>query len=87
MASALVLATILIGLIPSTSAYDFYVGGRDGWVQNPKESYNNWASRMRFQVNDKLGNQILYSKFMILLSICNMLMIRMQMNFFDSIQV
>ncbi|CAI9089377.1 OLC1v1023942C1 [Oldenlandia corymbosa var. corymbosa] len=35
-------------------AYTFYVGGRDGWVLNPKEEYNQWASRMRFLINDTL---------------------------------
>ncbi|KAL6196531.1 hypothetical protein ACLB2K_032146 [Fragaria x ananassa] len=34
--------------------YKFYVGGRDGWVLKPSESYNHWAERNRFQVNDTL---------------------------------
>ncbi|ONK70135.1 uncharacterized protein A4U43_C05F30620 [Asparagus officinalis] len=51
-----VLAQILLmGLMTSSSAYDFYVGGRAGWIQSPKQSYNNWAGRMRFHINDKLG--------------------------------
>ncbi|XP_030549363.1 early nodulin-like protein 1 [Rhodamnia argentea] len=37
-----------------SEAYDFYVGGKDGWVQNPSEGYNQWAGRNRFQVNDTL---------------------------------
>ncbi|KAJ6801245.1 putative early nodulin-like protein 1 [Iris pallida] len=50
----LLVAVILIGLISASSAYDFYVGGRDGWTQSPSESYSHWAQRMRFQVHDKL---------------------------------
>lgn len=38
-------------------AYDFYVGGKNGWAPNPSEAFSNWASRNRFQVNDKLGNK------------------------------
>ncbi|OAY54877.1 early nodulin-like protein 1 [Manihot esculenta] len=38
----------------SSVAYNFYVGGRDGWVLNPSEKYNDWAGRNRFQVNDTL---------------------------------
>ncbi|KAL8201500.1 hypothetical protein R6Q57_012839 [Mikania cordata] len=34
--------------------YTFYVGGKDGWVVDPRESYNHWAERNRFQVNDSL---------------------------------
>lgn len=41
-------------LINSCYAYQFYVGGSAGWVPNPSEKYNNWAERMRFQVNDTL---------------------------------
>nr|GMD92479.1 early nodulin-like protein 2 [Ipomoea batatas] len=39
---------------PSYDALEFDVGGNDGWVLNPSESYNHWAARMRFQVNDTL---------------------------------
>ncbi|GLT35186.1 hypothetical protein SLA2020_096590 [Shorea laevis] len=46
--------TTVISLISSSQAYKFYVGGRDGWVANPKENYNHWAGRNRFQVNDTL---------------------------------
>jgi len=53
--ASFMLAAVLMCLISTASAYDFYVGGQAGWVENPKESYNNWAGRMRFQVNDKLG--------------------------------
>ncbi|KAF8007982.1 hypothetical protein BT93_K1851 [Corymbia citriodora subsp. variegata] len=37
-----------------SEAWEFYVGGKDGWVQNPSESYNHWAERNRFRVNDTL---------------------------------
>ena len=43
-------------LFSSSVAYNsFDVGGKDGWVINPSESYNHWAERNRFQVNDSLG--------------------------------
>ncbi|KAL2476357.1 early nodulin-like protein 1 [Abeliophyllum distichum] len=38
----------------SSYGYQFSVGGRDGWVLNPSESYSHWAQRLRFQVNDTL---------------------------------
>ncbi|KAL9383331.1 hypothetical protein Peur_023654 [Populus x canadensis] len=42
-------------LFSSSVAYNsFDVGGKDGWVINPSESYNHWAERNRFQVNDSL---------------------------------
>ncbi|KAL9346064.1 hypothetical protein Peur_060917 [Populus x canadensis] len=42
-------------LFSSSVAYNsFYVGGKDGWVINPSESYHHWAERNRFQVNDSL---------------------------------
>uniref|UniRef100_A0A803NA87 Phytocyanin domain-containing protein n=2 Tax=Chenopodium quinoa TaxID=63459 RepID=A0A803NA87_CHEQI len=40
--------------IDSSRGYKFSVGGKDGWVLNPSESYNHWAERNRFQVNDTL---------------------------------
>lgn len=49
-----VIVIFLACLINSCYAYQFYVGGRDGWVPNPSENYNHWAERMRFQVNDTL---------------------------------
>ncbi|XP_019153862.1 PREDICTED: early nodulin-like protein 2 [Ipomoea nil] len=39
---------------PSYDASEFDVGGNDGWVLNPSESYSHWAARIRFQVNDTL---------------------------------
>ncbi|KAF2285264.1 hypothetical protein GH714_040279 [Hevea brasiliensis] len=38
----------------SSQAYQFIVGGRDGWVLNPSENYTLWAHKNRFQVNDTL---------------------------------
>ncbi|XP_058211096.1 early nodulin-like protein 1 isoform X3 [Rhododendron vialii] len=40
------------GLMGSLEAYEFKVGGNQGWVLNPSENYNQWSARMRFQVND-----------------------------------
>lgn len=40
--------------LSSSQAYNFIVGGKDGWVLNPSEDYNHWAGRNRFQVNDTL---------------------------------
>ncbi|KAF5460984.1 hypothetical protein F2P56_020815 [Juglans regia] len=37
-----------------SEAYKFYVGGRDGWVSYPSESYSHWTGRNRFKVDDKL---------------------------------
>lgn len=48
------LLIFLACLISSSYAYQFYVGGKDGWVPNPSENYNHWAERMRFSVNDTL---------------------------------
>lgn len=47
-------AFAMLFLMNSSQGYRFYVGGRSGWVVNPYESYNRWAERMRFQVNDTL---------------------------------
>lgn len=46
---------VLLALFACSShAYQFIIGGKDGWVVNPYENYNHWAERMRFQVNDTL---------------------------------
>ncbi|PSR96370.1 Early nodulin-like protein [Actinidia chinensis var. chinensis] len=52
--SVWLLLALFAGLMGSLKAYQFNVGGKDGWVQNPSESYSNWSSRMRFQINDAL---------------------------------
>ncbi|KAF3668791.1 putative phenylalanine--tRNA ligase alpha subunit-like, partial [Capsicum annuum] len=48
------LVIVLACLINLCYGYQFYVGGRDGWVPDPSENYIHWAERMRFQVNDTL---------------------------------
>ncbi|XP_075486968.1 uncharacterized protein LOC142526446 [Primulina tabacum] len=48
------LALIFACLSQSSQAYQFIVGGKDGWVLNPSESYSQWAGRNRFSVNDTL---------------------------------
>ncbi|XP_020581426.1 early nodulin-like protein 2 [Phalaenopsis equestris] len=53
-ARLLLLAGFFLCSVYFTEAYDFYVGGRNGWVRKPAEKYNSWAERMRFQVKDKL---------------------------------
>ncbi|MQL81153.1 hypothetical protein Taro_013597 [Colocasia esculenta] len=45
---------MLLLMMGTSCAYDFYVGGGDGWVEKPSENFNDWAARNRFQVNDKL---------------------------------
>ncbi|XP_073128624.1 early nodulin-like protein 14 [Henckelia pumila] len=48
------LAVIFACLSQSSQAYQFIVGGKDGWVLSPSESYSQWAGRNRFSVNDTL---------------------------------
>ncbi|XP_041025516.1 early nodulin-like protein 1 [Juglans microcarpa x Juglans regia] len=50
----LIFFVLLSCFLSSSLAYKFYVGGRDGWVLYPSESYSQWAERNRFQVNDTL---------------------------------
>ncbi|XP_050109833.1 early nodulin-like protein 2 isoform X2 [Malus sylvestris] len=38
----------------SIEGYKFYVGGKDGWVVNPSQSYSLWAEKNRFNINDTL---------------------------------
>ncbi|GMH11070.1 hypothetical protein Nepgr_012911 [Nepenthes gracilis] len=45
---------LLMVFLGSSEGRRFYVGSRDGWVVSPYESYNHWAERNRFQVNDTL---------------------------------
>ncbi|XP_062103029.1 early nodulin-like protein 3 [Humulus lupulus] len=49
----LIIATIL-QILSVCQAYQFFVGGKDGWVSNPSENFNHWAERNRFRVNDTL---------------------------------
>lgn len=41
-------------LLCSAHAYTLEVGGSKGWSLHPPESYNVWAERMRFSINDTL---------------------------------
>lgn len=64
MDSIVVLAVVAALMCASPCrGYVFYVGGRDGWVEQPRESYGSWSGRNRFQVNDTLGNQSLGGQF------------------------
>lgn len=60
-AAWLVVVVGLAAVASSSEAYVFYAGGRDGWVLDPTESYNHWARRNRFQVNDTIGNCFIIS--------------------------
>ncbi|KAF8050611.1 hypothetical protein N665_1923s0002 [Sinapis alba] len=55
---SLCLAFIVLGSIATlfsvADAHRFEVGGNGDWVVNPHWSYNAWAERNRFQVNDTL---------------------------------
>ncbi|KAM0938326.1 putative Phytocyanin domain, cupredoxin [Dioscorea sansibarensis] len=44
----------MLQIMSCSLAYEFNVGGKDGWVLNPHESYTQWSGRNRFQVHDKL---------------------------------
>lgn len=39
----------------STEAYNFIVGGKNGWSSHPSEDYKQWSGRMRFSINDTLS--------------------------------
>ncbi|CAA7397504.1 unnamed protein product [Spirodela intermedia] len=54
VAAVAVAVTVAAAMMGSSDAHEFYVGGRDGWVENPSESFDQWAGRNRFQVNDSL---------------------------------
>ncbi|XP_039115642.1 early nodulin-like protein 2 [Dioscorea cayenensis subsp. rotundata] len=44
----------MLQIMSCSLAYEFQVGGKDGWILNPHESYSQWSGRNRFQVHDKL---------------------------------
>ncbi|CAN1828666.1 Early nodulin-like protein 2 [Linum perenne] len=55
MAASISISVISFMLLSSSvTAINFQVGGGDGWVVNPSESYDHWAQRLRFRVNDSL---------------------------------
>ncbi|XP_019251245.1 PREDICTED: early nodulin-like protein 1 [Nicotiana attenuata] len=45
---------IFLEFFCSSQAYTFHAGGKNGWILKPFESYNHWAERNRFQVNDTI---------------------------------
>ncbi|MCL7030433.1 hypothetical protein MKW94_020530 [Papaver nudicaule] len=51
-----VLAVVLLGFIASSTeaTNNIMVGGKNGWVPNPSESYATWAARGRFNIGDTL---------------------------------
>lgn len=49
------LVLMSLSLMCCSQAREYYVGGNEGWVVKPKESFNHWAERERFKVNDTLG--------------------------------
>ncbi|OWM78662.1 early nodulin-like protein 2 [Punica granatum] len=53
-ASVGLILVAVTGFLCSSDAYVFAVGGKDGWVRQPSEGYNQWAGRYRFQINDSL---------------------------------
>lgn len=59
MASQLVVITLsLLALLTASSCVgrEFIVGDGGGWVERPgHESFNDWAVRQRFHINDTLG--------------------------------
>lgn len=63
MRNWLLFVALFSSLVYSSYSYEFVVGGRDGWVVKPSENYNQWASRMRFQVNDTLRQPLSLSLF------------------------
>ncbi|XP_047342809.1 early nodulin-like protein 1 [Impatiens glandulifera] len=52
--SLYVFTAFLAAIIGSSTAHQFVVGGKSGWIINPSENYNHWAERTRFHVNDTL---------------------------------
>ncbi|KAM3301845.1 early nodulin-like protein 1 [Capsicum chacoense] len=45
---------IFLSFLCSSQGHKLYVGGKEGWVLKPSESYDQWARRNRFQVNDTI---------------------------------
>lgn len=66
------LAVFFAGLARS-QGNKFDVGGKDGWVVDPSESYIHWAERTRFQVNDTICKlfSLFSSLFLLVLSFNN----------------
>ncbi|CAN0915133.1 Early nodulin-like protein 2 [Linum grandiflorum] len=52
--STVITAAAFLFIVTSSEAYQFPVGGKQGWVVDPQEKYPHWAERLRFQINDTL---------------------------------
>ncbi|OIW20993.1 hypothetical protein TanjilG_27338 [Lupinus angustifolius] len=50
----LVIPVLILSSLSQATATKYYVGGNEGWVLKPNVSYNDWASKTRFKVNDTL---------------------------------
>ncbi|RVW46876.1 Early nodulin-like protein 2 [Vitis vinifera] len=60
---SLLLLAIFMAFLCSSQGYVFYVGGKQGWSENPSEDYIQWAERNRFQVNDTLVDDYEWRRF------------------------
>ncbi|KAE9588563.1 putative cupredoxin [Lupinus albus] len=45
---------LILSSLSQVTATKYYVGGNEGWLLKPNVSYNDWASKTRFIVNDTL---------------------------------
>lgn len=50
---------ISLSFLCLTQGCKFYVGDKEGWILEPSESYDHWARKNRFQVNDTIGKPFL----------------------------
>ncbi|KAL9145248.1 hypothetical protein ABFS82_13G029200 [Erythranthe guttata] len=48
------LFVLLMEFLCLAHAFEFHVGGDDGWTLKPTKYYNHWAERYRFQINDEI---------------------------------
>ena len=61
--SFVVVVVMVVGyLVEPSDAFEYYVGGKEGWSLKPSKTFNHWASLNRFQVHDSLSN-IIFIKF------------------------
>lgn len=74
-----VVVVVLIGFMSCSCASIFDVGGVDGWVQNPSETYTHWAMRNRFQISDTLGMSFSFLFFIHLVFYLNLFLISLLM--------
>ncbi|CAN4103317.1 unnamed protein product [Withania somnifera] len=45
---------IFLSFLCSSQGYEFYVGGKKGWILEPSEPYSQWVKKNRFQINDTI---------------------------------